>query len=183
MYDDEINLPTYLPTYLPTFSAKRDYECQIYCEYHLLSDNSSLPYVTSKLYFKVIWLMYMHVILCMWKPFSLITVCAICQALYRFEKIARQLLFSYFFLKSPVLRWYWLKCQIFMNFSSHLHFLKNSRGKSWLLVKDLGVWVTLSYHIFIMSSRSIHVKKAQIVLAPVKEVPRTSLIINTVCNF
>ena len=36
----------------------------------------------------------------------------------------RQLIPSRLFLKCPVLWWSWLGCQIFMNFSSQLHFLK-----------------------------------------------------------
>ena len=48
--------------------------------------------------------------------------------LSRFERelpvLRGQLLSSWSFLKSPVLRWFWLECQIFMNFSSRSQFLQ-----------------------------------------------------------
>ena len=77
--------------------------------------------------------------------------------LSRFERKAPvlkwQLPSSCFFLKSPVFRWFWLECQIFMNFKSIMLF-NNSMWKFWLLVMKLGAWVALATT-FIMSSGSV----------------------------
>ena len=63
---------------------------------------------------------------------------------------------SLYFLKSPVLRWLWLECQIFMTL--------------------------LSVTIFTMSNRSMSIK-ALIISVQAKEAPGTNLRITTVCNF
>ena len=85
-----------------------------------------------------------------------------------------QLPSSRFFLNSRFLR-----CQIFMNFSSRSHlFQTQCKSLGWLRNQ---VRALLSANIFTMRSRSMSTK-ALIVLALAKEVPGTSVKTNRVCN-
>ena len=105
--------------------------------------------------------------------------------LSRSEQVAPVLrgefLSSCFFLKSPVLRWSWLECQIFIYSSSQSHFLQTD-CENFGSIKIRWVQVLLLVTIFIMSNRSKSTKTL-FVWALVKEVPGTGLWINTVCNF
>ena len=105
--------------------------------------------------------------------------------LSRSEQVAPVLrgefLSSCFFLKSSVLRWSWLECQIFIYSSSQSHFLQTD-CENFGSIKIRWVQVLLLVTIFIMSNRSKSTKTL-FVWALVKEVPGTGLWINTVCNF
>ena len=67
--------------------------------------------------------------------------------LSRFQRIGPD---TRFFLKSPISRLSWLKCQIFMNFSSWLQLIfENLMWKSWLLMAKLCVCIPLGKHLVI----------------------------------
>ena len=74
--------------------------------------------------------------------------------------LRRQLLSSHSLMISLILRWFWLKCQIFMDFATGSHVLQNFANlmwKSWLLVTILSGCIAVTC----MSSSSRAVDTSQ----------------------
>ena len=105
--------------------------------------------------------------------------------LSRFEQVAPVLrgefLPSCFFLKSPVLRWSWVECQILFILQVSLTFYKLT--VKTLAVSKLGGCRCCSWSPSLSLIIDPSQQKTLFVWALVKEVPGTGLWINTVCNF